>query len=123
MKYIKTIKIASILGFGFIIALLWLDEIVDLPHLLFGEVPTPVNYKEAILETLVVLIALSIFIIISTRMEKHIKYLEGLTVICAGCRKVRIKNQWIPIEEWLSLESDITLSHGLCDNCVKNLYD
>jgi hypothetical protein len=31
--------------------LVWLDEILDLPHLLLGAPPTPINWHEALSET------------------------------------------------------------------------
>jgi len=37
-----------------VIILLWADEILDLPHLLLGAPETPVNWRESILETLMV---------------------------------------------------------------------
>ena len=36
--------------------LVWLDEILDLPHLLLGGPPTPVNWGEAIMETILLAI-------------------------------------------------------------------
>lgn len=39
-----------------IIAFLWLDEILDLPHYLLGAPPTPVNLRESAIETIFVLV-------------------------------------------------------------------
>jgi len=63
-----------------------------------------------------------LFAWISFRLEKHIKYLEGLTLICANCKKVKIDNAWVPIEKWLSGNTDILFSHGVCNECLKELY-
>lgn len=122
MKYINAIKITFFAGFLIIIALLWIDEIFDLPYLLMGDMPTPINYKEASLESAFVLCILTLFVWISFRLERHIKYLEGLTVICANCKKIRVQNEWIPIEEWLRQKTDISFSHGVCMQCLKALY-
>jgi len=102
--------------------LLWVNELFDLPSLLFGDPATPINYKEAVLETILVLCTLVLFYIISFKLAKHVKYLEGLTVICANCKKIRVQNEWIPIEKWLSIKTDILLSHGVCRECLKQLY-
>ena len=40
--------------FILVVILLWVDEISDLPHVLFGAPETPINWREAILETLMV---------------------------------------------------------------------
>jgi len=34
--------------------LVWLDEILDLPHLLLGTPPTPINWREALIETVLI---------------------------------------------------------------------
>jgi hypothetical protein len=39
-------------AFSPIIALIWPDEIADIPHVILGAEPTPVNWQEALLETL-----------------------------------------------------------------------
>jgi len=40
--------------FVLVCMLVWLDEIVDLPHLLLGAPHTPVNWREAIVETVLI---------------------------------------------------------------------
>jgi PAS domain S-box-containing protein len=40
--------------FGLLCALIWLDEVLDLPHFLLGAQPTPINWQESLLETIVV---------------------------------------------------------------------
>lgn len=122
MKYIKTIKLIFIVGFSVILALLWINEIFDLPFRVLGAMPTPFNFIEALLETIIVICVMVTFAWIAFRLEKHIKYLEGLTVICANCKKVRIKDEWIPIEEWLCGKTDVHFSHGVCNECLKKLY-
>ncbi|MCJ7773309.1 MAG: hypothetical protein MUP22_09280 [Desulfobacterales bacterium] len=122
MKYIHAIRITFLIGFFMILTLLWADEIFDLPYKLVGAQPTPINYKEAMLESVFVICTLVIFIFISLKLEKRIKYLEGLTVICANCKKIRIENEWIPIEKWLSGKTDVFFSHGVCYECLKVLY-
>ena len=122
MKYIKAIKFASLIGFGIVMILFWFNELLDLPHLLLDAAPSPVNYKEAAVETLAVIAAASVFILIALKLEKHIKYLEGLTVICSRCKKVRVQDQWIPIDQWLDGETSVVFSHGVCYECLRDLY-
>ncbi|MBW1848548.1 MAG: hypothetical protein JRJ27_15745 [Deltaproteobacteria bacterium] len=122
MKYIHAIKITFFIGFIFIIILLWMNELFDLPYRLLGAPPTPINYKEAVFESVFIVCTLVLFMFISFRLGKHIKYLEGLTVICANCKKIRIQNEWIPIEKWLSGKTDVLFSHGVCNECIKELY-
>jgi signal transduction histidine kinase len=50
-----TILTAELLGFAALILFLWLDEIWDIPHYLFGVPPTPTNIQESIIETFMAL--------------------------------------------------------------------
>ena len=75
----------EIIGFSILIVLFWIDEIFDIPHILFGAVTTPVNWIESIIESLVLLI-IGIFVIGNTiRNIRKIKYLEGFLQVCAFC--------------------------------------
>ncbi|MBC8277669.1 MAG: hypothetical protein H8E46_05510 [FCB group bacterium] len=53
-----------------------------------------------------------------------IKVLKGLIPICAGCKKIRDdKGFWHRVEQYISEHSDATFTHGLCNDCAKELYD
>lgn len=50
----------------------------------------------------------------------HVKQLRGLLPICAYCKRVRNDGDyWGQIEEYLSINSDLRLSHGVCPDCEK----
>ena len=53
--YEKVILGLELIGFGAVIALIWLDEYVDLPHRFFGALKTPLRPQEFWLEALSVL--------------------------------------------------------------------
>lgn len=53
----------------------------------------------------------------------QVKSLQGLLPICANCKKVRNdEGYWQQIEYYLAEHSDAEFSHGLCPECVDNLY-
>jgi PAS domain S-box-containing protein len=59
----------------------------------------------------------------------HIKRLEGLMPICANCKKMLVEGRdpkddkaWVPFEEFISERTDASFTHGLCPECVKNMY-
>jgi CheY-like chemotaxis protein len=53
----------------------------------------------------------------------EIKTLQGLLPICFNCKKVKDdKGYWMKLEEYLSKEMNVKVSHGLCDDCLKTLY-
>ena len=57
-----------------IIAFLWLDEVLDIPHLLFGTQPTPINWSEALFESLFVLgFGVFILLILTISIDRNNK--------------------------------------------------
>jgi len=52
-----------------------------------------------------------------------IKTLRGLIPICASCKKIRDdEGFWNQLETYIQEHSEAEFSHGLCDECAKNLY-
>lgn len=109
-------------AFGLIVAVTWLDELLDLPHRLFGAPASPSRTAEALLEsTLTLLLGLAV-VLISRRAFARIAYLESLVVMCAWCGRVRDADQeWQPVEVFLEREHLAATSHGICDDCVQRL--
>ena len=53
----------------------------------------------------------------------EVKALSGLLPICASCKKIRDdKGYWNQIESYISTHSEVQFSHGVCPDCVSNLY-
>lgn len=54
---------------------------------------------------------------------QELKVLSGLLPICSNCKKIRDdKGEWLPMEAYISERSDAQFSHGVCPDCLKNLY-
>ncbi len=52
-----------------------------------------------------------------------IKSLHGMLPICARCKKIRKDDgYWEQIEEYIATHSDATFSHGICPECMHQLY-
>jgi len=57
------------------------------------------------------------------RARDEIKKLKLFLPICASCKAIRNdQGTWEPIESYFTEKTDITLSHGICPDCVKKLY-
>ncbi len=118
----KKIILYDIIGFGIVIVILWSNEIMDIPHLIFGTSRTPVNTMESVMETAIVLL-LSIAVIKFTwSLLQRIKYLEGLLPVCSFCKKIRIDGAWIPIVDYIRDHSEAEFTHGCCPDCVAEHY-
>jgi GAF domain-containing protein len=53
----------------------------------------------------------------------RVKTLSGLLPICSSCKKIRDdEGYWNQLETYIQEHSEAEFSHGLCDECAKNLY-
>ena len=54
---------------------------------------------------------------------RKVKTLSGFLPICASCKKIRDdKGYWNQIESYIQTHSNAEFSHGICPDCVKELY-
>ena len=118
----KKIILYDVIGFGILILFLWLDELIDLPHLVFGAPETPVNIAESVIESVVALFLGIGVITVTWRLLGRIKYLEGFLPVCSFCKKIRIGDKWVPIVDYVSNHSAAQFSHGCCPECAEHHY-
>ena len=53
----------------------------------------------------------------------EVKTLSGMLPICASCKKIRDdQGYWEKIETYISQHSGATFSHGICPECLEQLY-
>jgi hypothetical protein len=53
----------------------------------------------------------------------NVKTLRGLLPICAACKKIRDDGgYWNQLESYIHEHSEAEFSHGLCPDCVRQLY-
>ncbi len=118
----QKILIYEAVGFGLAIALLWVDELLDLPHHLLGAPLTAINWRESMLESGFAL-ALAVATLVWTyRVLTRIQYLEGLLPVCSFCKKIRMGDRWVPFEEYITEHSEAVFSHGICPKCIEEHY-
>ena len=108
-------------GFLLILAIIWMDEVLDLPHLLFGTTHMPVRWSEGVLESLLTLAVGTAVVLITYRAFRRIDYLESLIVMCAWCRRVRSGTEWVSVEAFLQRQHQSHTSHGICETCAKGI--
>jgi hypothetical protein len=108
-------------GFLLIVAIIWMDEILDLPHLLLGAVPTPLRLGEAWLESALTVAVGTVIVSITYRAFRRIEYLESLVVMCAWCRRVRAQDEWLTVEAFLKRQHNARTAHGICEGCAAGI--
>lgn len=108
-------------AFVLVATILWLDELVDLPHLAFGVPSQGPRLAECTFESLLTVLLGAAVVAITARAFRRIVYLESLVVMCAWCRRVREGAEWLSVEEFLARQHQARTSHGICDACAAGI--
>lgn len=106
------------LGFLGILVLSYLDELLDLPKLIFSDHPFAFVYRAATLEVLLVLAVWFLVSMSTRRILTHVRYLEGFMRVCSWCRRIHYRGDWMPLEEFLRQGFDTPTTHGICTDCL-----
>lgn len=109
--------------FGLVLLTLWLDEYLDLPHLLFGAKPTPYQIQEYFIESASVMVLGMVTMLMTWILSKHLKQQEQFVRVCSWCKRVSHNGRWVGFEEYLHQEQDLSPSHGICEECAQKAYD
>ena len=118
----KNVIAFEIVCFAVVILSLWADEILDVPHVLFGAEQTPVNWVEGVFETAIICALCIVVVSLTRRFLNEIRYLEGLLSVCSFCKKIRSGKEWISIEKYIQDHSAAEFSHGVCPDCAEKYY-
>jgi hypothetical protein len=110
-------------GFGLIIFLSWLNELVDLARYLMGGTGHSVDARKGVVLTLVVLLVWLVVFRLTRRLVEHLHYLEGFLRVCAWCRKIGHGDRWVQIEEYFAEGFQIETTHGMCPECLKKVEE
>lgn len=110
------------LTFAVVIAYIWLEELYDLPHLLLGTGPTPVNWAESILETVVLVVLGAAVIVIVHRLLNRVRCLEGCLPVCTDCGRIRYRSKWVTVDEYMREAASGRISPSLCSDCAMVHY-
>jgi hypothetical protein len=116
----RRLAVLESLGFAVIVAIIWADELLDLPHHLFGAAATPLRASEALFESAAVALLGAVVVTLSVRMARRVAYFESLVVLCSWCHRVRHAGQWTTLETFFAGKQAAT-SHGICPECAQNL--
>jgi hypothetical protein len=118
---LRRILLLESVAFLAIVAIIWLDELLDLPHLLFGTTPTPLRLGEGFLESILTMAVGIGVVLVTWRAFRRIEYLESLIVMCAWCRRVREGGDWVTVELFLERQHHAQTTHGICDTCAAGI--
>jgi hypothetical protein len=106
------------LGFLAIIALCYLNELIKLPTLIFSDHPFAFVYRRTTLEMLLVLAVWFLVSLSTRRLLKRVRQLEDFMRVCAWCRRIDCKGEWMRLEEFMQQGFDTPTTHGICPECL-----
>ncbi len=115
--YEKVILGLELIGFAVVMAILWLDEYVDVPFRFLGAAKTPARPQEFWFEALAVLVVATGVVVATLWVFRRLRLLESLIQVCAWCRKVNVGDEWVPFERYMKIEHDVNATHGICPTC------
>lgn len=107
------------LGFLGIMVLCYLDELLKLPQLVFSDHPFALVFQRSTLE---ILLILGVWFLVSRSTQRslqRIQYLEKFMRLCAWCRRINYKGDWITMEQFMEQGFDTPTTHGICPVCLE----
>jgi hypothetical protein len=104
------------IGFVILIVLSWLNELVSLPHLIFGGGEHS-SLHEAMLETLALMMVWLVVALFTKRLLRRLYHLEGFLQVCGWCRKIGQDDEWVELETYFAKGFNVKTSHGMCPEC------
>ncbi|WP_028581298.1 hypothetical protein [Desulfogranum japonicum] len=106
-----------------IISILWIDEILDIPYVLLGGTETPINWRESLFESIIILCLGLFFIRLSQQLLARLDHLARLVPVCASCNKVCDEKEfWEIIEKSVEEYTKREFVYGMCPECVEKYY-
>src|SRR3974390_3182687 len=120
-KHEKPAKVLWVQSAGFlaVIAVCMLDELVGLTNLIFGNQSYISDFRSTILKALLILGVWLLVTGTTRRVLDHSRYLESFMRVCAWCRRIEHKGQFMSLEEFFKQGFDTPTSHGICQECLE----
>jgi hypothetical protein len=107
------------LGFLAILAICYLDDLLKLPAGIFSEHPLAFIFSRSMLDIVLVMAVWFLVSRSTRRILDRVSYLEKFMRVCAWCRRIYFKGQWMPLEEFMRQSFDTPTTHGICKECFR----
>ena len=118
---IKMVLYTEFLGFLMIILVLWANEVLDIPYEFFGSEPTPVNYVEAIIESVLVFLLGFYVMFISWFVFVGLDSGTNKQQICPLCKKIKTGDIWSVFPEDDKTLPIKDMEKNLCPECFDKI--
>ncbi len=115
----STVLVSQAIGFVVLVAISWINELIDLRSLVLGEHPYISDFRESTLEMLFVLVVWLIVYGSTRRLLARMVELERFLHVCSWCRRIGSTGRWMSTEEFFDRRFNTKTSHGICEECIK----
>ena len=117
-SYLTRVILYQNLGFLAVIVVCFFNELLKLPALIFSGDPLAFIYRRSTVEMLLFL-AIWLLVAKSTRrLLKRVRQLESFLRVCAWCRRIDSKGEWMKLEDFMEQSFDTPTTHGICPECL-----
>ena len=108
----RYILLVEVVGIAFLAIFVWVMELFDIVGT-FSGIPTNwADLEESAWESLMIIFTGTIVVLMTRKLLSRLKHLEGLLHICSFCRKIRVGDEWITLEQYVQTNSEAVFSHG-----------
>lgn len=108
------------IGFGSLTLFVWATEMLQISHFLFGE-QVGINWLRLSLRTFMVLLVWVIVHLATRRLLARLRHLEEYLRVCAWCRRIGHRDEWMTMEDYFGSALDTKTTHGMCPECSARL--
>lgn len=109
----------QVLGFILVALVIWLDEAIDLPRLLFHARPSPFRPEEAGFEMLLLTIVGAASILLTNRLLRRLEYAESFISFCPSCQRILRRGGWTSTSDFFQEQEADDLKYGTCPECAQ----
>lgn len=103
-----------------VIAVIWVDEVFDIPFLLFGAQPTPVNWHEALFESVLIFCVGALAIAHNRSILLKVNKIAEVIPVCASCHRTYDNDEfWNILKEGANQYCKSQFVDGICLDCLK----
>jgi hypothetical protein len=109
---LRQVRNAVLFGFVCLAAAAWMLELTD----------PPFSWREPLMENLLTVLVGAIVYQYVRRLLRRVRYLEGFLPVCGFCKRIRLDEDWVTLEEYMHAHSSVRMSHSVCPHCALERY-
>lgn len=113
----KSILRGQAVAFTFMLVMMWIAELLHMPHRLFGD-SIENMWPRLIIRSGLLLSIWAIVHLTTSRLLRRLHELESYLRVCSWCRKVDANGEWLTLEDYFDSRFQTGTSHGICPCCA-----